>query len=650
MAAKKRGVVVAVCYYLLMITWMSLLVLQNHHHFVDSTAAATLQEQEEEKIALFSLLDSTKQKPQVKWTTVTPNACKWPGVTCDENDRVKCLNLPGKSFIGRIPENTIGKLTKLRVLSIPHNGFTGTLPSDLSNLTLLRTLNLRNNKFDGKFPTLITHLRALKFVDLAVNKFSGEIPCEIQNMPILVELRLENNSFTGNLPGLHFLRSVNFSVANNNINGVVPTTLSNLPFKAFTGNPLMCGEPLFSRCIYNTNQSHFFFRKYCPALTPQPNPAIATFAMSGGAALFLLLFLVILLFPVRRKQRPTTNSDKIQTKSQSKSSFHQRRKLIIFPENNQNSTNTDSSSWANGIDATDIMSGGSVLMKPPPLAKGVIGTSYKVELMSVTDKVLVVKHLMDPEAVVSDELDFANKMEFLGKIRHGNVMPLRGYCIYEEEYLMIYDFIPGGSLYDCLHVNGFHLDWESRKRIALGVARGLAHLHTKKKLVHGNIKSSNILLHGEYPAALDAYVADFGLTATPPTSYYGPETSTTTTVDTNIKDDVYAFGVLLLELLSGKSPEMQSSAAAAASEGGTSSDNDEKKKMGMVCLRQIAKQCTHEAANERPEMEKVARMIENIDDVKNMSREDDQKLTHEISEEDSLLYPGTPPPPPAFTP
>ncbi|XP_047320701.1 probable inactive receptor kinase At2g26730 [Impatiens glandulifera] len=649
MAAKRR-----VVYYhravLFTITWMSL--LQNHHvvHSADTSP-------DKEKIALNILFQKSMKMEELNWNPNTSTACSWPGVTCDNNNRVKYLRLPGKAFIGQIPENTIGLLTKLRELSLRFNKFSGQLPSDFSNLTLLRSLNLHNNTFSGHFPLVITKLTNLQTLDISANRFSGNIPCAIQDMPLLKRLRLENNRFTGNLPGLHFLRSVNFSVANNNITGSVPTTLSKLPLEAFAGNPLLCGEPLSSPCIYKINQSYFSISEYCSPLTPQPIPTLAKIAMPGGGALYLLLFIIILLCPVRRKQLPPPSTRDLQGSM----GFEGKNKLVIFPENNHRS----GSSWAKGLTAADVM---SASVMDPRLAKGKIGTSYKVELL-VTDRVLVVKNLMDPEAVVSGELDFADKMEFLGKIRHDNVMPLRGYCIYKEEYLMIYDFIPGGSLYDCLHGNGFDLDWESRKRIALGAARGLAHLHKEKKLVHGNIKSSNILLHGEYPVALDAYVADFGLTATPPTSYYGPET--TTTVATNIKSDVYAFGVLLLELLTGKSAddrnlvqEMQSSVTA---EGGANDDEildsrvmiqyDEKKKMSMVCLLQIAKQCTHEVADERPKMEKVARMIENIHDMNNMNREDEignglagpvEEMSHEVCE-DSLLHPGTPPPP-DFTP
>lgn len=114
-------------------------------------------------------------------------------------------------------------------------------------------------------------------------------------------------------------------------------------------------------------------------------------------------------------------------------------------------------SWARGLDVAGLMSGSEVM--EPPLARGTIGTSYKVEL-GLTDKVVVVKNLLDPEALASDKRDFADKMHFLGGIQsHRNVMPLRGYCIHKQEYLLIYDFFPAGSLHHRLHCISFSFNY-----------------------------------------------------------------------------------------------------------------------------------------------------------------------------------------------
>ncbi|KAL8116922.1 hypothetical protein AgCh_023197 [Apium graveolens] len=162
-------------------------------------------------------------------------------------------------------------------------------------------------------------------------------------------------------------------------------------------------------------------------------------------------------------------------------------------------------------------------------------------------------------------LEFKTEIELLSRVHHKNVVSLVGFCFEQSEQMLIYEFIPNGTLKESLSgKSGIRLDWTRRLRIALGTARGLQYLHdlADPPIIHRDIKTNNILLDG----SLNAKVADFGLSKLMSDAEKGHVTTQVKgtmgyldpeyymTQQLTEKSDVYSYGVVLLELLTAKSP------------------------------------------------------------------------------------------------
>ncbi|KAI5068408.1 hypothetical protein GOP47_0016753 [Adiantum capillus-veneris] len=570
--------------------------------------------------ALLAFKDSvgTSNQNLLSWSSsaIASVCTAWFGVSCSNGsspfppqgngsspssatERVISLRLPAKSLFGPIPSGTLGQLDAIETLSLRGNQLSGELPADLLyNCKSLRRLYLQSNNFTGALPANISDSWPLLLqLDLSFNGFSGPIPPSLSNTTRLKTLYLHNNSLSGPLPPIANSSLTFFSVANNNLSGPIPPSLSNFSADSFSGNGELCGFPSPTACTNITQEADFPSPAASPPATkPSPNPlpnsqgalpptpaaqnhklgrhAIIGIAVGAfGAALMASL---LLYFVCGGK-----------SKSGSSSRSKKRNQLDVndvYRANTQAPRQSARDDDGNGgmkkaemqRAGADQQKGGSRLVfmdrKGKPmfnleellrasaevLGKGSLGTAYKA--MVDDGMVVVVKRLRE---VMCENEDFKQRMETLGRLQHPNLVALRAYYFAKTEKLLVLDYMPHGSLSALLHGNKAKpLNWEGRLSVAGTVARAMAYLHSNN-VVHGNLKSSNVLLAtGADDGEEDTWkVADYGLVQLAlfsPTSnvklmgYIAPEISDMRSA--TAKADVYSYGVLLLELLTGKSP------------------------------------------------------------------------------------------------
>lgn len=191
------------------------------------------------------------------------------------------------------------------------------------------------------------------------------------------------------------------------------------------------------------------------------------------------------------------------------------------------------------------------------IGSGGFGAVYKGTLPDKS--VVAVKKITN--LGVQGKTDFCTEIAVIGNIHHVNLVKLRGFCAQGRQRLLVYEYMNRGSLDKTLFGSGPVLEWQERFEIALGTARGLAYLHSgcEQKIIHCDVKPENILLHDHFQAK----ISDFGLSKllSPEQSslfttmrgtrgYLAPEWLTNSAISE--KTDVYSFGMVLLELVSGR--------------------------------------------------------------------------------------------------
>lgn len=593
--------------------------------------------------------------------------CKWKGVQCAENKVVRVI-IEGLSLSGTFPANTLSKLDQLRVLSLRNNSLTGPIP-DLSLLVNLKVLFLDHNFFTGLIPLSVFTLHRLKTLDLSYNNLTGSIPVSINGLNRLYYLRLDSNRINGSIPPLNQSSLHVFNISRNALSGPIPVTktLSRFKITSFSDNKGLCGEIIHKEC----HPIQPFFSPSTAAVTEKTPPSPTTPAVLGqneelrsgaplnqkennahkrsliiigvSTACLVLLCSLILLALASKKHKKSKKLEQTKKAAFDPSvSGNAEAVMRIEEDNNELEEKVkrvqQGMQQAMGKSGSLVFCAGEVqvytleqLMRASAelLGRGLMGTTYK----AVLDNRLVVcvKRLDGGRLAGTSQEEFEQHMESVGGLRHPNLVPLRAYFQARQERLLVYDYQPNGSLFSLIHGSKSSrakpLHWTSCLKIAEDVAQGLSYIHQAWRLVHGNLKSSNVLLGSDF----EACIADYCLSvlAIPPEdedpdslAYKAPEIRKLNHnnhyhCQASAKADVYSFGVLLLELLTGKHPsehpylmpdDMIHWVKSTREDHDGSTGEDSKLEM----LLEVAMACRVSSPEQRPTMWQVLKMIQEI--------------------------------------
>ncbi|XP_055835423.1 probable inactive receptor kinase At2g26730 [Solanum dulcamara] len=586
-------------------------------------------------------------------STSDPCKDKWLGVTCNAKTlSVEKIILDGYDFSsGTFDATTICNVEPIAdtlfFLSLENGLLQGENLDSIDKCKHLTHLVLGGNRFSGSISQSLSRLNNLKRLDLSNNGLSGVLP-DLSRISGLIEFEAQKNQLSGEIPEFDFLNFVTFNVSFNNFSGLIPPDGDRFPVSSYMDNPLLCGAPLARKCSSLSENSE-------SADHEKPKRSLSRdeiLMFSGYFLIGLALVLLILLCVYKKRKQKQQKKKESRIKAMKKvATVDHDSTITSTDQSKKGESNSDISSAIISSDESNTAVSQSLvvltspeannglrfenLLKAPAelLGRGKHGSMYKV-MCDNPKMTLAVKRIKDWSISGSE---FKKRMQKLDKIRHPNVLPAVAFYSSRQEKLLVYEYQNNGSLLLLLQgiQSGQTFHWSSRLSIAAGVADALAFMHQElqhDRISHGNLKSSNILLNKNMEPMIGEYglmsIAEINTTTARNSNYILPITDEN--VGAIFKGDVYAFGVILLELLTGKVQnngiELASWVVSVLREEWTVEVFDRTliqqgaSEERMVNLLQVAVKCVNHSHEARPSINQVALMVTTIRD------EDDRSI------------------------
>ncbi|CAA3022103.1 receptor kinase 5 [Olea europaea subsp. europaea] len=445
------------------------------------------------------------------------------------------LEIHNNQFSGEIPAG-ISSWKNLRVFEASNNLLTGKIPQELTVLPLLSSILLDGNQLSGNLPSTIISWKSLTNLNLSRNQLSGEIPAVIGFLPDLVYLDLSANNFSRSIPSeIGLLRLSSLNLSSNQLSGRIPGEFENAVYdRSFRNNPRLCAS------------NPALGLSSCQAAPARKSNKLSSHLIAAissiSAVAFLVVFVyIILIFKANRRR---------------KSDLESTWKFTSFQR-----LNFTESTILSGLTENNI------------IGRGGSGTVFRIPINRSGAYVAVKRIWNNVKLDQKLENEFLSEVQILGTIRHSNIVKLLCCISSQNSKLLVYEYMENHSLDRWLggknrqstisgSVHQVILDWPKRLQIAIGAAQGLSYMHhdCSPSIIHRDVKSSNVLLDSEF----NAKIADFGLarmlikhgepdmmsSVAGSFGYIAPEHAHTRRV--NEKIDVYSFGVILLELVTGR--------------------------------------------------------------------------------------------------
>ncbi|KAL2923169.1 Receptor-like protein kinase 2 [Bienertia sinuspersici] len=458
---------------------------------------------------------------------------------------LQVLDGSSNQFVGEIPDN-FGHLVSLNKLVLSKNAIAGSIPSSLGKCSSLQLLDLSSNKLEGEIPSDICKIESLEIaLNLSVNMLSGPIPSQLAALSKLSILDLSHNKLSGVLSPLAGLDNiVSLNISYNNFTGYLPDNklFRQLPSASLEGNEGLCSVRKESCFLSNVDGSQ--------SSQARDEAKKARILKITIALLVIMTITMVVMgaFAMVRARRTVKDEEDSELSDSWPWHFNPFQKLSFSVD--------------------QVL---KCLVESNIIGKGCSGIVYRADLGN--GEVIAVKKLWPTTSPASNREDekggvrdsFSAEVKTLGSIRHKNIVRFLGCCWNRNTRLLMYDYMPNGSLGSLLHESsGNALEWGLRYRILLGAAQGLAYLHHDciPPIFHRDIKANNILIGLEF----EPYIADFGLaklvddvdfnrcsnTVAGSYGYIAPEYGYMMKITE--KSDVYSYGVVMLEVLTGKQP------------------------------------------------------------------------------------------------
>ncbi|KAJ9183519.1 hypothetical protein P3X46_007362 [Hevea brasiliensis] len=429
-----------------------------------------------------------------------------------EMTSLQMLSLSRNRFFGGLPDS-FGS-DQIETLELSLNRFSGAIPRTYGSLSELVQLNVSGNKLCGEIHDDLSSCKKLVSLDLSHNQFSGQIPVSFSGMPVLSILDLSQNQLSGEI-SINLGRAVSLvlvNISHNHFHGSLPSTGAFLAINAsaVAGNEL-CGGDTSSGlppCRKVKNPMWWFY----------------VACILGASVVLALAAFGIVLIRGRKNLELTRveNDDGIW-------------ELQFFHPKASKSVTID-----------DILSSKK---EENIIHRGKKGLSYKGKSI-INDMQFMVKEINDVKSI---PLNFWPEIAEFGKLQHPNIVKLIGACRSDKVAYLVYEYVEGTNLSEILR----SLSWERRRKIAFGIAKALrfVHCYCSPAVLVGYKSTEKIMVNGKDEPRLRLSLPDLLSIDTKcfiSSAYAAPEIKNSK--DTNEKSDIYEFGFILIELLTGKSP------------------------------------------------------------------------------------------------